>query len=433
MSRRIHDPDAERSLLACIMHADADVPVAARDFDHAGHRLIFDAITAVRARGRKPDPVTVAAELGDSLDRFGGKPYLLEVSGAEATATNAARYAEIVGALARRRRLVEASVLIRAAAESGDDYDAFHAIEEATAEHPSYVRHASVVLRERLESIGEKREYVWLERFPGVHLHFGDLCILAARPSVGKSAFALQLAAEFAERHLRIRVYSLEMHAEDWIDRLIMQRTPFSTDALDDGLTSDQASHVAAALGPVHDWPLDVCDRNMGVDQVVADIHRFGRRGGRIVVIDYLQLLIGAERGQSRYEAVTEASRKLKVAAAESRVLVLALSQLSRGSIGTDGKPRPPVMSDLRESGALEQDADDIMLLHRYDDDDLKARADLREKGYLLEYDGDVNLGEKRYPVCHLDFAKLRRGMPRRTMLWWVGEDQTFIEIDRSR
>ena len=213
------------------------------------------------------------------------------------------------------------------------------------------------------------------------------------------------------------------MHASDWLDRLIMRRTPFDTNALDDGLSPEAADFARGAMAEVASWPLEVCDRNMGVTQIVSDIRRFGRRGGRVVFIDYLQLLVGKLGGESRYEAVTEASRLLKVAAQESGVLVVALSQLSRGSIGSDGKARRPVLSDLRESGALEQDADDVLLIHRYEDDDTVVRDALHKKRYLLEFE---------QPICDIHFAKLRRGVPKVVPSWWHGSDQTFTPIDRE-
>ena len=178
-----------------------------------------------------------------------------------------------------------------------------------------------------------------------------------------------------------------------------------------------------SAVAHVTSWPLEVSDRNMGVTQIVSDIRRFGRRGGRVVFIDYLQLLVGKGAGESRYEAVTEASRMLKVAAMESGVLVVALSQLSRGSVASDGSLRRPVLSDLRESGALAQDADDVLLIHRYPDDDTEVRGVLRQNKYLLEHE---------LPICHIDFAKLRRGVPRTTFCWWRGSDQDFSPIDRE-
>jgi replicative DNA helicase len=421
-----HDLDAERGLLASVMIADRDVPeITARDFHREAHQLIFAAIERVKARGSWPDVVTVANELGQSLERAGGKAYILEVHGSEVTSTNVERYAEIVRELAVRRRLITAAGRIRVAAETGEMIDAHAEIEDAADTRGGDTRHVSLILKDRLATIGKRRPYVHLDGYPGVHLHFGDLALLAGRPGTGKSALALQIAAELAARHLKTKVYSLEMPAADWLDRLIMQRTPFQTSDLDDGLSGDRADLVKRSMAEVADWPLEVCDRNLGVGSLCADLRRFARRGGRVVIVDYLQLLVRAARGQSRYEAVTEASRQLKVAAMESGVLLIALSQLNRGSVGTDGRSRPPVLSDLRESGALEQDADDVLLLHRYDDNDAGIRSVLAGRGFLLEHEGEL-------PLVSVHFAKLRRGRPDRLAAYFSGEDMTFAPLDKA-
>ena len=423
-----HDLDAERGLLASVMIADRDVPeLSARDFHREAHRLIFTAIERAKARGSWPDVVTVANELGKDLERAGGKAYLLEVHGCEVTSTNVEKYAEIVRELAVRRRLIAAAGRIRIAAETGEDIDPHAEIEDAADTRGGDTRHVSLILKERLATLDKRRPYVALDDYPGVHWHFGDLALLAGRPGTGKSALALQLAAEFAARHLKTKVYSLEMPASDWLDRLIQQRTPFATSDLDDGINGDRADLVRRSMAEVADWPLEVCDRNMGVGSLCADLRRFARRGGRVVIVDYLQLLVRPTRGQSRYECVTEASRQLKVAAMESGVLLIALSQLNRGSVGQDGRSRPPVLSDFRDSGSLEQDADDCLLLHRYDDNDAGIRSTLYARGYILDHEDE----QPAMPLMSVHFAKLRRGRPNRYPAYFDGEDMRFTPLDK--
>jgi replicative DNA helicase len=158
----------------------------------------------------------------------------------------------------------------------------------------------------------------------------------------------------------------------------------------------------------------------MSLDALIADMRLFARRGGRVALIDYLQLAV-----PQTYEDVTEASRRLKLAACSTGLLVVAVSQLSRRSTRDDGSLRPPSLSDLRQSGALEQDADTVMLLHVYDRKDAAVRDDMRGDGYLLEFDDGKKLG-------HVEFAKVRRGVPERIPAWFDGSEFRWTPVDRT-
>lgn len=434
MGNRIHDLDAERALLACLMSRDVDVAVQQHDFDDERHRAIFAAITAIRARGESPDVVTVRHEVGAAVDPL----YLLDVQGAEISTSKVQQHAGIVIQTARRRRLYEQGTLIAAAAQRGDEIDPHAMIDAAIGTDTGMDTNIDALVSGKLATIGKGRPFVELDQFPGMHLHFGDFAIIAGRPGVGKSAFALQVVSELAAGGLKTRVYSLEMRAADWVDRLIQQRTNVTTYDLDAGVTGDTAKLVESALSEVRNWPLEIIDRNIGVAAVCADIRRFARRGGRLVVIDYLGLLVGATRGGTRYEAVTEASRQLKITAMETGVVLVALSQLNRGLVSRSGLTRPPVLSDLRESGALEQDADDVILLHHYPDKAAYAAQDtstgdtlndprpgLERMGYILEHEGV-------YPLASVHFAKMRRGAPRRFAAYFIGKDMYFAPLDQK-
>jgi len=435
----MRDLAAERALLGAMMLADVDVTVTAEDFQAESHRAIYTAIAGLRADGQPVDSMTVRRRIGDSaLEAIGGPEVLLEIADSVPSAFNAEAYASIVRENAMRRRVYEHATLAARFAETGDErmeHEA-QAVADALERQQTHKTAIGDLLDVRYETLGQKRPYVWIDELPGVHLHFGDLVLIAGRPSVGKSALAQQLGEEWAGRNLRTRIYSLEMKDMDYVDRHLMRvMDAVTTDTLDDGLDADMIEKVRYATKPSRSLPLDIIDRtDIGVDGIIRDVRRAARKGTRVVIIDYLQLLVSKERTESRYEAVTEASRRLKLAARDANVLMVAVAQLNRGGIGKDGKPRTPSMSDLRESGALEQDADDILLIHRYSDDDLAIRDTLTSDGYVLEYDHDDPLsGVERKAISHIDFAKLRRGKTGMRFCWFDGPNQTFVPMDRRQ
>lgn len=435
----MRDHEAERALLGALMLADVDPYVSADDFDAESHQLIYRAIAGLRAEGKPVDQKTVRVRMGDdAVAAIGGPGALLDIASAVPSAYHADSYAEIVRENARRRRVYRHATLAAKFAETGDagmESEA-QAVVDSLEQHETKPTAIGTLLDQRYTTLHKKRPYVSLDQFPGIHLHFGDFAILAGRPSTGKSALAQQLGEEWASRNLRTRIYSLEMSDMDYIDRHLMRSMDaVTTDTLDDGLTPEMVERVKFSTKASHSWPLDIIDRpNMGVDGLVREVRRAGRKGTRIVIVDYLQLLVGKERNESRYEAVTEASRRLKLAAREANVLIVALAQLNRGSVKDDGTLRPPSMSDLRESGALEQDADDIILIHRYAENDEKIRQTLTGLDYTLEYDhDDVVGGIQRKAICHVDFAKMRRGVTGKRFCWFDGPNQAFIPMDRKQ
>ena len=425
-----HDDEAERALLGSLLLADLDLNVSPTDFTKPSYQRIAKTVLDIRADGGAVDVITVAdrLDLEGVLDACGGKPGLLDIQGAVPTAANAAHYHEIVTRLAKFRRRIAAAVTITADAYDLVDDDPMAVLEAAESESTT-IRTLGELSDERNETLTSSRDFLGLRDFPGVHLHRGDLVIIAARPGVGKSAFAGQLTDEFGERQKKTRLYSLEMPASDWYDRLIMRHTMFTTTDLDRGLTPDQAAMAKAATAQARTWPVEINDdATMNVGRLVADMRRFSRRGGVVSITDYLGLLVERERGDSFYIAVTEASKRLKIAARQTSLVNIVLAQLSRKTISDSGAMRPPVLSDLRDSGAIEQDADDIILLHTYADDDERIREHLQKKGYIMEFD-------KKYggtcAIASVHFAKMRRGPEQMFPCWWDAKDQRFFPMDR--
>ncbi len=391
------DVPAEQSALGGMLlskDAIADVVEVLRvgDFYRPAHATIFDAIIDLYGRGEPADPVTIAAALADrgELMRVGGAPYLHTLISQVPTAANAAYYARIVAERAMLRRLVEAGTRIvqlgyGAARQGGGDVDdvvdrAQQAVYDVTDRRTSsdYTPLADLLqpAMDEIETIGAHggamsgvpTSFADLDALTN-GLHPGQLIVVAARPGLGKSTMALDVVRSATIKHnLPAAIFSLEMSKIEITMRLLSAEARVPLHHLRSGrLSEDEWTKLARRIGEVSEAPLFIDDSpNMTMMEVRAKARRLKQRHDlRLIVLDYLQLMSSAKRVESRQQEVAELSRGLKLLAKELEVPVIAVSQLNRGpEQRTDKRPQ---LSDLRESGSIEQDSDVVILLHRDD------------------------------------------------------------------
>jgi replicative DNA helicase len=391
------DVQAEQSVLGGMLlskDAIADVVEALRagDFYRPAHQIVYDTIIDLYGRGEPADAVTVSAELTRTgqLMRIGGTPYLHTLISSVPTAANAGFYAEIVAERATLRRLVEAGTRIvqlgyGAAAGQGGDVD--EVVDRAQAEiydvterrtSEDYVRleqllqgtmdEIDAISSRGGQSIGVPTGFSELDQITN-GLHPGQMVILAARPAIGKSTLALDFSRACSIRHgMTSAIFSLEMSKSEITMRLLSAEAKVPLHHMRSGhMSDDDWARLARRMGEVADAPLYIDDSpNLTMMEIRAKARRLKQRHDlRLVVVDYLQLMTSGKRVESRQVEVSEFSRSLKLLAKELDVPVVAISQLNRGpEQRTDKKP---MLSDLRESGSLEQDADMVVLLHRED------------------------------------------------------------------
>lgn len=386
------DVEAEQSVLGGMLlsqHVIGDVVevVRAEDFYRPAHAAIFDAVLALDGHGEPADPITVAAELAKAGDlaRVGGASYLHTLVQVVPTAANAEYYAEIVADRAKLRRLVEAGTRITHLGYAAEG-DANDILDAAGAE-----LHAAVQLRRTAATIRVGDRYAgYIDRLEHLEkngaargvltglddldvltggLHPGQMIVIAARPSLGKSTLALDLARACAIKQRRTAaLFSLEMSEQELLDRITSAEARVSLHHVRSGaLTAEDWQRIARIATRVAEAPLylDVTP-NTTVMEIKAKCRRLQQGDGLdLVVIDYLQLLTCGRKVENRQLEVAEMSRSLKLLAKELQVPVVVLSQLNRGpELRSDKKP---MLSDLRDSGAVEQDADVVILLHRED------------------------------------------------------------------
>jgi replicative DNA helicase len=371
--------------------ADVIDVVKGRDFYKPAHELIFDSILDLYGRGEPADAVTVSAELTKrgELARVGGAPYLHTVMSSVPTAANAGYYAVIVRERAILRRLVEAGTRITQMGYATDGADLDEIVNRAQAEiygvteqraGEDYAPLADVMegALDEIESISNRSGQMsgvptGFTDLDGLTngLHPGQMIIIAARPAIGKSTLGLDLARSCSIRNgLTSVIFSLEMGRNEITMRLLSAEARVALHHMRSGtMTDDDWARLARRMGEVSAAPLFIDDSpNMSMMEIRAKCRRLKQRHDlRLVVIDYLQLMSngGSRRPESRQQEVSEMSRALKLLAKELEVPVIAIAQLNRGPEQRTDKR--PMMSDLRESGSLEQDADVVILLHRED------------------------------------------------------------------
>jgi replicative DNA helicase len=405
------DLAAEQSVLGGMLlskDAIADVieALGPDDFYRPAHQAVYDCILDLYGRGEPADPITVSAELErrGELGRVGGAPYLHTLIATVPTAANAGYYAEIVAEKAILRRLVEAGTRIVQygyGANQSDGANIDEVVDRAQAAiYDVTERRTSedyVALEELLQptmdeidaiasrggsSQGIPTGFADLDEVTN-GLHPGQMIIVAARPGVGKSTLGLDFARSCSIKHgLSSVIFSLEMSRTEIVMRMLSAEARIRLADMRGGrMSDDDWTRLARRMSEISEAPLFVDDSpNMTMMEIRAKARRLKQRNDlKLVIVDYLQLMTSGKRVESRQQEVSEFSRQLKLLAKEIEVPVIAISQLNRGPEQRTDKR--PMLSDLRESGSLEQDADIVLLINRPDawerDDPRAGEADL--------------------------------------------------------
>jgi replicative DNA helicase len=429
--------DAEVSILGAVL-IDEDVltrvtdSLHAEDFYDKRHRAIFGAMLRLYESHRPADLLTLSDELKkkDEFEMVGGVDYLSELTNMVPTAAHAEHYAEMIVQKAMRRRLIKAAADIT---ELGylEDSQVSELLEQAEAEifavsdknmHSDLVS-LEQILTESFDRIEElHRDQTKLRGIPTGYrdldtktagLQRSDLIILAARPAMGKSTLALNLAYNVATLAKQsVLVFSLEMSKEQLVDRMLADAAGVNMWNIRTGnLTDDDFEKLSTAMGEMAEAPIYI-DDTPGVS--VLEMRTKARRQAHshplgLIIVDYLQLVTASNRhGDNRVQEVSEISRGLKLIARELNVPVVALSQLSRSV--ESRSPQIPQLADLRESGSIEQDADIVMFLYR-------------EDYYKPETD--------RQHITDLILAKHRNGPTGRIELYFHPERLKFMTLDK--
>jgi replicative DNA helicase len=390
-----HSVEAEQSLLGALLIDNlafdkiADVVVEA-DFYRHDHRLIFDAIARLLNAGKPADVVTVH-ELLQTLakhEEAGGLPYLNSLANSVASAGNVRRYAEIVRDRATLRQLIGVTDDIAASAFNTQGKSVAQIVDEAESRifavgeagqrgHKGFHKMPELLhqVLERTEELrqhegdvtGTRTHLIEIDRMTS-GLQAGDLIVVAGRPSMGKTSLAMNIAENVAlHEHLPVAVFSMEMAATQLVVRIVGSIGRIDQSRLRSGkLNDDEFSRLVDTVEQLNNAPIYIDDTGgLNPLELRARARRLARSLGKLglIVVDYLQLMSSTREGENRATEISEISRALKSLGKELQCPVIALSQLNRDLEKRSDKR--PVMSDLRESGAIEQDADLILFIYR--------------------------------------------------------------------
>ncbi|MBQ6354858.1 replicative DNA helicase [Candidatus Saccharibacteria bacterium] len=435
------DVVAEKSLIGAIMISDAVLPeilgvIKPQDFYEERHQAIFEAIENLYDQHKPIDLLTLtnALKTAKKLKSVGGAGYLTALSNFVPAASHAKAYAEIIERASTRRKLIKAGTEIANKAYE-DDAEVGTLVGEAEQElfavSDKIVKSDYVAMNELLadafDRIEELRENKGALR--GLKTGFrdldkktaglqkGDLIIIGARPAMGKTTFAQNLAYNIASINNKgVLFFSMEMAANEIIDRMISDVSGVNNWNIRTGNLSDEEfQKIGDAMAEMDELPMYIDDTS---SMTIMELRNKARRAMHdhdigIVIVDYLQLIQGSDRYKgNRVQEVTEISRGLKILARELHIPVVALAQLSRQVTGRDD-PRP-VLSDIRESGSIEQDADLVMFLHR--PDYYKQNDDNYEETHITE----------------LIVAKHRHGAVGKIELYFHPELLRFMSLDKT-
>lgn len=392
-----HSLEAEQSLIGGLLLDNAawervaDL-VTEEDFYRDDHRRVFRHISKLIDSGKPADVVTVfeSLEKNAEAEQAGGLAYLAEIADNTPSAANIRRYAEIVHERAILRKLVAvgdeiaASALAPSGKEAKELLDQAEArvfeIAEAGARHGTGFQSIQPLLKQVVDRVQELYDRDDPSEVTGVPSGFvdldektsglqpSDLLIVAGRPSMGKTSFALNIAEHVAvEKRLPVAIFSMEMPGNQLATRFISSVGRIDMQKIRNGrLSDDDWQRLTMAMGKLYEAPIYI-DETPALNPIDlrARARRLARQCGRLglIVIDYLQLMSGTRTADNRTAELSEISRSVKTLAKELHVPIIALSQLNRS---LEQRPnKRPVMSDLRESGAIEQDADIIMFIYR--------------------------------------------------------------------
>ena len=432
-----HDIEAEQAILGCML-TDKDAVISAievlkeESFYREDNRAIFSAILSLYSRNEPVDIITVKAELVEegNFERVGGLEYLAELPERVPTTANVEKYIKIVDEKATLRSLIQTSnELISLGYDESEDVDnimdmaekkVFDLSQKKSAKGYSALKDVLVGSFAELEKLynqkgnvtGITTGFIDLDN-KTAGLHNSDLIIIAARPAMGKSAFAINLATNAAVKaHVPAVIFNLEMSKEQVGNRILCSEAMVDSNKIRTGQIEDEDwMKLATTLGELSEAPIYIDDTpGISIMEIRAKCRKLKlEKNIGLIVIDYLQLIQGTgKKNASREQEISEISRSLKILAKELNVPVIALSQLSRTAERRDDKR--PMLSDLRESGAIEQDADIVMFLYR---------------------DDYYNEDTEKKNVAEVILAKHRGGSTGTVELAWMPSYTKFANLDR--
>ena len=432
-----HNLEAEQAVLGCMLLDYDVIPtvtelIKSEDFYRDDHKEICEAILDLAEAAGPIDIITVSEQLQlrGTLDKIGGLDYLAQITNAVPTTANARHYAKIVEEKSLLRRLIKAASEISSSSYEASEEAAFvldkaeksifDILQKRNTQGFTHIKDVLLETFNKLEELYNSKGHITGIPTGFTDLDFkmsglqnSDLVLIAARPGMGKTAMALNIAQHAAvHAHVPVAIFNLEMSKDQLVNRMLCCEVMVDSQKMRTGkLEDDDWNKIAQALAPLSEAPIYIDDTpGISVMDIRAKCRRLKlEKNLGLVVIDYLQLMQGRGKNENRQQEVSEISRSLKILAKELQIPVVTMSQLSRGPESrTDHRP---MLSDLRESGAIEQDADIVMFLYR---------------------DDYYNPDTEKKNIAEVIIAKHRSGSTGTIELRWFGEYTKFANLKKD-
>ena len=432
-----HDLEAEQAIIGSML-TDRDAVISSievlkeEDFYREDNRAIYQAIINLYSKSEPIDIITLKDEL-ESMDKFeqvGGYEYLASLPDKVPTTANVQKYIKIVEEKAILRKLIKtANEIIELGYDPAEDVEdimdnaekkIFDIMQSKNQKGYTPIKDVLVESFTKLEELYNRKQHItgvptgFVELdYKTAGLHGSELILVAARPAMGKTAFALNIATNAALRgNAPVAIFSLEMSKDQLVNRILCSEAMVDSNKVRTGkLEEDDWVKLAGAIGPLSESEIYIDDTpGISVMEIRTKCRKLKmEKNIGLVVIDYLQLVQGSNKRQaSREQEISEISRSLKILAKEINVPVIALSQLSRA---VEQRPdHRPMLSDLRESGAIEQDADIVMFLYR---------------------DDYYNKESEKKDIAEVIIAKQRGGQTGTVELLWMGNYTKFVNLEK--
>lgn len=433
-----HDIEAEQAVIGSML-TDQEAVYAAierlkpEDFYREDNKQIYTAILNIYNKAEPIDIITLKAELSSmgKLDAVGGLEYIVELPEKVPTTANVDRYIKIVEEKSLLRNLIRAAneILSSGYAQEDDvenivdhaEKKIFDVMQKKSQKGYTTIKDVLVESFTKLEELYNQKEHITgvptgfaeLDK-KTAGLHGSELILIAARPAMGKSAFALNIGSYAATRaNVPVAIFSLEMSKEQVGNRILCSEALVDSNNVRTGeLNDEELGKLAETSGKLSQAPIYIDDTpGISVMEIRAKCRKLKlEKNIGLVIIDYLQLIQGSGKTSSREQEIAEISRSLKILAKEIEVPVIALSQLSRA---VEARPdHRPMLSDLRESGSIEQDADIVMFLYR---------------------DDYYNEDSEKKNIAEVIIAKQRAGSTGTVELAWLGKYTKFANLEKYR
>lgn len=430
--------DAELGVLGCaLISEDACIGIISKlkpaDFYSEVNRKVFEAMTNLYARNVVIDYITLTDELEqmNSLNSVGGAQFIMSLTNVVPSAVRWSQYAEIVKRCATNRKLIEVCERVERKAYNGDE-DSLDTAEKSIFElaengQVSELEHIDPyldVVIEKFEDInktGGQTQGVPSGFYAIDEITRGwqnsDLVVIAARPAVGKTALSMNFIVNAALKKKKCAVFSLEMSKAQLVQRMMCSVAGVDmSKALSGKLSSQDWSKLFDAMNTLKSTQIYIDDSTLNTpSDILSKCRKLKRESGLdLIMIDYLQLMYSDKKTDNRQQEVSDISRRMKILAKELNVPVLLLSQLSR-AVESRGKNSKPVLSDLRETGAIEQDADIVMFIHK--PEEMKG---VEREGASSDYTAEII------------FAKHRSGKVGSVFIGWKGSRVSFVNLPKD-